>query len=387
MKIGIKNFIIQYMIIFPIINLAYQSIFHGRYTNVFCVLSEFIILGLAIHQYKLAKKEGFILLSLLFFIPLNYLIHGYLEEIPIMLNFVYFVGVAIILNTYEFKREVTRFINNNIGMISIESVIYISIILFTVISGTGLKQGWGTTTLKGPYGTPHTLAYELLTLLCLNLFIILKSKKWINAAISIALIVMVLLTASRSALIGLIIVLSFFVSRFGLKKKLLILMIVVIFVGYLSLSTSILGPLLEKTKLAISNGSVSNGRLWIFESSIKTFLQYKGAQKWIVGIGYNNLLEGNLRLINYDIQSHNDILNAFIAFGVIFFTIFVYSIFRMINGVRGTIFKLIFLMALINLNGLVSYRSLAIPLIVIMTFMETERVSSKRICESKEINI
>ncbi len=378
MKITRKDTLIRYMVYFPMINILFFTLMQGKYTNVLYIFSEVLIIVLAIKQYGIFKKDSFMLFLLFLYIPFSYLIHNYFGEIPIIINFIYFVSMAFVLNNNNFKSELISYILKNSRKISIVSIIYIGLILLTVVYGTGLKEGWETTTLKGPYGTPHTLAYELLTLICLNLFIIIKHKKILNIIISFSLLVMILFTASRSVLVGLFIILIFFVSRFGVNKKIMIFIGAMTIGAYLIVSTTILDPIIKKTNLAISNGSISNGRLWIFESSIKTFWDYPGFFKWIVGIGYNNLLMGNFESLNYSIQAHNDILNALIAFGLIFAIIFIYSIFRMVRGENGYFYKLLLLMALINLNGMVSYMPLAIPIIVVISFLETEKMDVKK---------
>ena len=106
-----------------------------------------------------------------------------------------------------------------------------------------------------------------------------------------------------------------------------------------------------------------------------------------MGIGYDKLLEGNLRQIHYTIQAHNDILNAIIAFGVIICVIFVYAIFRMASGKKGTIYKFILLMMLVNLNGLVSYMSFSIPIMIAMVFLESDKIDEKAQLHSRRIKI
>lgn len=387
MKISCKKIIVNYICWFPLINIAFFMMLQGGYTNVFYFFSELLIVALSIRLYGISTKDAYIVAGLLLYVPIAYMIHGYLGEMPIILNFIYFVFLAFTLNNDCFKTALIEHICNRKRQVSIISLLYISIVLVSIAMGTGFLEGWGTVTLKGPYGTPHTLAYELLILVCLNLILILQKRKTINVVITFILVAMILFTAVRSALVGLIILLLFFVSRFDISKKIFIFIVVSIVGAYMIFTTSILDPILEKTNLAISNGSISNGRIWIFKSSIDTFIQSDDNAKWIVGIGYDKLLEGNLRQIHYTIQAHNDILNAIIAFGVIICVIFVYAIFRMASGKKGTIYKFILLMMLVNLNGLVSYMSFSIPIMIAMVFLESDKIDEKAQLHSRRIKI
>lgn len=367
-----KSIINYFICIFPLANQILYLIFDGGYTSVFYIFSAFILLILAIKTYKIKTKDFFLIAIMIYISVISLLVHEYIAELPILVEYIFFVATAFVLNNEKFKAELLSFLYRNEKMVLLINYLYIIIISLTVVFGKGLLIGWGTITLTGPYGTPHMLAYESISLLSLNMIFLMNRMKLKHIILIIIYSVIILLSASRVALIGLFVIFFVFLQKLNISKKILIVVSLSFLMTYLFLYTDILNPLIEKTTLAINNGSISNGRLEIFESSLKTFFDFDKNWKWFVGIGYKELMEGNDRLIHYAIQGHNDIINAFICTGPVFCVIFLYSVFRISKGQRGSFFKFLLLMCLINLNGLVSYFSFSVTTMIVLILFEFE---------------
>lgn len=377
MKIKTKSILSNYIIYFFILDLLFYFVLHGEYATLFHLFSEAFIVMLLIRCYKPSHRKLLFVFLVWTFCTIGCVIHIFRLEFALLSNYIYFIAIALLGNTIKFKEDLLSFIVKNRVKVTFASIMYACIIIYTVINGMGIQKGWNTTTVVGPYRSPHMLAYGLMVVLGLNLLYVISKPKIINIVLSLSTIVGIFLTASRSAMLGLLVILCFFVTRFNVNKKLLIAVMVTLVGIYIYQYTDILDAVLLKTELAVSNGSISNGRLEIFDSSIRTFANYQGYEKWLFGIGYDNLYVGNKITLGLSIQAHNDILNALICSGVFLGVVFVYSIFMLISKGKGKIYQLLFLMVLINTNGLVAYTALSIPVIIMMIYFESPKNARK----------
>ena len=255
-----------------------------------------------------------------------------------------------------------------------------SIVLFD-----GIKKGWDTFALYGPYSLPHILAYEMLVvlMLCLLIYMHTNNKIWLIIAIYFEL--MIILTCVRSAVLSSVIILFVFISQFQLKRK-----IYFVITGALILTLSfyygLFDHIINKTKFAIQNGSITNGREWIVDSMLKTFRESSILEQ-LFGSGYYNLIESNYHNLGTAIQGHNDFLTVLISFGLIGLTLYIGSMVSFIKGKNFLPF-FAFLFILAFYNGLFLYMPMVIGLGIAKVFFsinKNERINREYESISTEV--
>ena len=187
------------------------------------------------------------------------------------------------------------------------------IILFLFVMKNGLTAGWNTWVLQGPYNYPHTLAYLFLFMMMLDTFYFIEFReKFVILFIAVSF-ACIILTAVRSVLIASIIVIGYIFYRVFSRKQFIkfILYCFLLFVCiYIAYNYGLFDALLTKSKLALENGSISNGRSSILISSLYALKQGNEYVNTICGVGMTNLLKWNGININANIQNRNLLLQC-----------------------------------------------------------------------------
>lgn len=237
----------------------------------------------------------------------------------------------------------------------------------------GLKAGWNTWVLQGPYNYPHTLSYLLLFFALMDIFLWIRAKSGIGlcfAGISVAL---ALLTAVRVALLSAVIMVLFILWRFmvGENIRKLLFCLVVGGVGIaIAYKVGLLEALIEKTRLAVARGNISNGRGNIIKTSLKalTMDKSKGVFNSVFGIGMKQLLASNKENMEAAIHAHNDLIDVFVCYGVGNLFFYMHSLYKFVRKYR--VWFLLCIGMLVLGNGLFMYIDAVPMLLFIRLFFE-----------------
>lgn len=241
------------------------------------------------------------------------------------------------------------------------------VILFMHYIQNGFFSNWNTQVLSGPYNLPHTLSYLLLFMLLSAVYLWIAGKYKVMLLIAIIDAVLILLTAVRTTLLSLSIVILFILAK-HLKKGSVkyILGFFILFTIFLivSLQNGFLDALIEKTKFAASGGDFTNGRLKILISSLQGLVKEPGQisfSKVLLGIGLGDLLVTNQMNLGVPIHAHNDFTDVFVCYGFVNLCIYFYAF---ISFCRKGFLWIIFCLGILAFaNGLYMYID-SIPLII-----------------------
>lgn len=193
----------------------------------------------------------------------------------------------------------------------------------------------------------------------------------------------IILTAVRSVLIASIIVIGYIFYRVFSRKQFIkfILYCFLLFVCiYIAYNYGLFDALLTKSKLALENGSISNGRSSILISSLYALKQGNEYVNTICGVGMTNLLKWNGININANIHAHNDFVDALVGFGLIGLGIYVYNFVKFCKNsfiwMMGTVGFLAYV------NGLFVYSDIIPILIYAKLLFSHSKIQKNRIGKS-----
>lgn len=363
MKLKItKEFSYCLLLAFPLVNMIYNTLLGDFHYSTFSI-GYFLVTILSLlssDKYLLTKK-----FLIIIFIASMYCLLGYEKSGSIVIQFFLFAIFADFYSNKKLLHRLNNYIEEKNTLLFCIYVLYFSVLLYSVLFKEGMKSGWGTAVLYGPYTLSHSLAYELLTVVTASLLVYKKTilKRWV--AVALLAEILIVLTCVRSAFLSSAFVWLWFIFGLKVRKKL-------IFLAFGSVVLSVLfyynvfDQIIEKTLFAASNGSVTNGREWIVESGKQIFIESSFLEK-VIGSGYYNLLEGNLHHLGLAIQGHNDFITVLISFGFFGLLIFVSKMCAYLKG-RGWIGCFLALFVLVYYNGLFLYVPIVIELYMIRLF-------------------
>ena len=149
---------------------------------------------------------------------------------------------------------------------------------------------------------------------------------------------------------------------------------------YIAYNYGLFDALLTKSKLALENGSISNGRSSILISSLYALKQGNEYVNTICGVGMTNLLKWNGININANIHAHNDFVDALVGFGLIGLGIYVYNFVKFCKNsfiwMMGTVGFLAYV------NGLFVYSDIIPILIYAKLLFSHSKIQKNRIGKS-----
>lgn len=359
-----NKYIFTLIAIFPVIYIWYATITGSSAMRVFYFLYSSIVLCTVSFNFKdkTCKKNIFYLLCLLAALTaLSVLYFSETESISsgILFSFMYFY--MYIYGDVSLRNLYFSFLISNEKRYILYLLLYYLAVIVTILNGTGISYGWGTTSLQGPYGLAHIFAYELL-LLSINCYLLYVGTNKIKWIIFLALnFVLMVLTSVRSTLLcALVITLYFFIKKRDYKKLLLP------FAGctllfFLYTYTPLFNTVLEKTINAASTGDITNARFIIWEKSFNLFIESDWIHK-LLGNGMQGLMDYNLIHTRMEIHAHNEFIDILAAYGIISFIVFICLLKRLVSGKGATGFLLAY-GVLAWFNGIYSDCSFVIGLI------------------------
>ncbi len=358
-----KTIFFNMILVYPLINIIVCTLFKGDNMIIFSLIYCLLLVLLYITEFRKISISSLITFAILMFI----LVLEIGRDTHMISLYAAFIVTNIMLCIYSSdKISITEyinfFVNKKISFYNIQVFYFAILILY--VAKNGLRAGWNTWVLQGPYNYPHTLAYILCFMLMLDAFFFIEFKDRIAFVFILLNLISIFLTAVRSVLLVAIIVLVFIFFRMLSKKQFfkLIFYVVLTVIGLLlAYKHGIFNALLAKNRLAISHGSLSNGRNNIASSSIKAITKGNIYINILGGIGMTNLLKWNGININASIHAHNDFIDAIVCYGICGFGIYVY------NFLKFSKYKYIWILGTLVLlaygNGLYVYIDV-IPLII-----------------------
>ena len=368
-KLNNRNIIHNLIIVYPLINIITCYVFNGDNMNVFSWAYCMVLCALVVinRGLKMSKKLMITFPILIITILISFLRE---ESFTFAVGSLLFSATVLYLLLFEENKKKDAvsvdLLLNKSKLYVIIQIAYVSVLLFWV-SRHGLRAGWNTWVLQGPYNYPHTLSYILLFFLIGDLLFFLKRKEKIYVILAGVSTILVFMTAVRTTLFSAVFVFLYFFRELLDKKKmkyLIIVAIVAVVAVFLAERYGLLNALFQKTKLAVTvNNSFSNGRLQIASASLRTLSNYKGNKIlcYLFGTGLTELANNNNIYIGERIHAHNDFIDILVCYGIINLTLYVYAFFRSKKAYPWFVATIGLLAAA---NGLYMYID-CIPIIVI----------------------
>lgn len=246
-------------------------------------------------------------------------------------------------------------------------MIYYLVIIASVIRGDGLnKSHWETTSLSGPYDSSHLLAYELLLWVLVDAIYYMLYKKNIYIILLGLDSVLIVLTAARTVLIPLAIIIMVIIKCLNVKKKVFWILSGLIVTILIWNYTDIFVGFIEKTNRAIKTSSISSGRGMIFKSSLGAFIN-TSLPRMLFGMGMGELANYNKNTIWMEIHAHNDFIDALVQYGIVGFAIYTYLFIDLIKK-NKCFLSGVLIFTLAFFNGFYVNRSAMIGTVLFLAF-------------------
>lgn len=364
MKVSLKKLLYSLICLYPLLNISICYLCDGDNMATFSAIYCCILLGIIFIDVKRYKIQTiFIMLCGMLTIIVSYI----REEVIYSIYSILFVITMLCLNffseLYFNIDDFGKYIAKKKEVCFVPQILFL-IVLFYHYSLHGLRYGWSTSVLQGPYNYPHTLAYILLLLAMLDAFLWIRIKSKFGFILAGLNLLLLLLTAVRAALLATCFAVLYLLLRFvtakQIKKLLLFVGIglVVLFIAY---KYGFLNGLIAKTELAIAHSSITNGRGNIVLVSLNT-LRSDGRNgiDYFFGVGLRELLNNNYRYLGYAIHAHNDFIDVFICYGIFDLGLYMYSFHKFARKNRVWIWLCVGCLAIGN--GLFMYID-AIPML------------------------
>lgn len=371
LKLNFSKIAYSLLIIYPLLNLTFCWWNQGDNMNVFSFSFCIIILICLLAQKRTNKVHAirvFIILFILSLVSLADIMIAFIREAAVTeaISSILFSICMLMLFVYsEPIMEIGKFqqiIRKKKNWIHTVNVCFILLLLLYVYL-YGLRAGWGTWVLQGPYNYPHTLSYLLLFMILQELYLFIDCRNKISAVLIVVLAVMLLATAVRTAVVALLLVVLFMMSNYLSRKQLarfFLISIALILLFFLFYEQDAFESLVQKTALAVSNGSVSNGRIEIAVSSLG-ILKGNGVAGIVIGVGLSKLQEHNLYKMGAAIHAHNDLIDILVSYGIISLLAYLYAFYKFIAGSK--FWSGVLLGILLMFNGLFPYVD-CLPMII-----------------------
>lgn len=364
----------------PLIDLV--SILNGL-VNQFYIALLCLIVFFSFFKNKIRRNDMIALTSafcILFYSyinakdPATYIVDG--------LRLFMFVLIVIFTCNYNIKNIVDETINKKHFIIQIAVVVY-TIVMFISSFNKEMYDRllFGESSFRFIYQNTHTLAYSLIAIILLATLLITYRKNIIINYIVIFLnIYLLTLSAVRSAMIFVVLVLTsllfLFVKKNMARLLLLTMPLIVILLIFLSPHFSSNFniyhlPVFSKTKMLFDAGtSIYSGRDIFWEKDLKYFISSNVINK-IFGSGMD--VTYNLHYENYGMKiwAHSDFIQLLLCNGVVGIAIYIFLLFRLYSvfcSASGRFFgaTLILAVSLLSMtNGFFQYTSaiLSIPIL------------------------
>lgn len=384
MKLKLNNIFFELFLIAPVLY-TFLSVINGSYAVKFIFYFTIISFIYLFFKILLKSKKKMVIVLALFSLYVFYIIT--LRGIGSVLNlyfysYIFLFSVELFCIDENFRQNFTMYFNNNSKRFLIYAYIIFILILYSILYKNGYrKDSSGAFFLYGPFSLPHTLAYIMLVLYCGISLYDKENKKMIAIIAKFFAVVCIMLSAVRSATIGLIILM--FIDLFSMKsksKKSIIIFIAIIGFIYVYTQTDMIknSPLMIKTQYASNvGGSASSGREIYREIALKAYMNDSNVLHRFLGVGIEGVTNYIYEAIHVRIQAHNDYVNTLVGYGILGLFIFVLLQIKVCKNFKSNNNGLIFFIFIFLLgfyNGFVFYVMLTSSLPVIVVFFEQKEI-------------
>lgn len=329
MKVSLKKLLYSLICLYPLLNISICYLCDGDNMATFSAIYCCILLGIIFIDVKRYKIQTiFIMLCGMLTIIVSYI----REEVIYSIYSILFVTTMLCLNFFsEIYFDIDdfgKYIGEKKEICFVPQILFL-IVLFYHYSLHGLRYGWSTSVLQGPYNYPHTLAYILLLLAMLDAFLWINTQSNLGFILAGLNLLLLLLTAVRSALLAACFSILYLLLRFVTDKeikKLLLFIGIGLLTVFIAYKYGFLNGLIAKTELAIAHSSITNGRGNIALVSLNTLASDgRTVVDYFFGVGMGELLNNNYRYLGYAIHAHNDFIDVFVCYGIVDLGLYIYS--------------------------------------------------------------
>lgn len=334
MKVSLKSIVYNLICIYPVLNIFVCYLSDGDTMLIFSALYTCqLLLGIMIYEKKCTKQT--LLLVLYGFVNIGVTCARETGKAYIANAILFAVTLCsfqVFSDHYIDIKDFAEYVKKRRVICYVVQILFWMILLYHY-SLYGLRYGWSTYVLQGPYNYPHTLAYLLLLLALLDIFLWNSENSGfglVTAGINLALM---LLTAVRVALLAACIAILFLLIRFMTTKsfrRFLIFLVIGTLALVLTYQYGIFTALFEKTQEAIGHSDISNGRGTIAITSLKALMdgEERNILHFLFGVGQQRLLSNNFKYLRSAVHAHNDFVNALVCYGIIGLGMYVYGFSR-----------------------------------------------------------
>lgn len=329
MKVSLKKLLYSLICWYPLLNISICYLYAGDNMVTFSVIYCCILLGIMfIRVMKYKIQTIFIIVCGLLTIMISFI----REDMIYSTYSVLFVVTMLYLNffseIYFDIDDFSEYVRKKKEICFAPQVLFL-MVLFYHYSLYGFKAGWSTAVLQGPYNYPHTLAYLLLLYAMLDAFLWINTQSKPGFILAGLNLLLLLLTAVRSALLAACFSILYLLLRFVTDKeikKLLLFIGIGLLILIIAYKYGFLNGLIAKTELAIAHSSITNGRGNIALVSINTLMSDgRTVVDYFFGVGMGELLNNNYRYLGYAIHAHNDFIDVFVCYGIVDLGLYIYS--------------------------------------------------------------
>lgn len=387
-KINVHNCIdslcIAYPVIYEMAAMISDSI--GRRFSLLMII--FLLFGL----FKSLKKKNLIALSVIFiFILMNAIRFGVFYIVH--QDFYGLILLLLILLYYSDKKRLANLekviLNEHFSNAVILLFYFALLISVLFFHGLQTNADWGVAIpmLYGPYGLPHTLAYNLISIYSICSILWHKNKRKLYLVLMAITSICLIWTGVRSTILVLaVLLICDYASIKQISKRLTILCVVGVVFAYLLLFTDIIfnNPIVQKSIIAAGKGSgITNSRTDFNAYLAEYFIRGMSYMEKLFGISIPGLRKYMRLRYGTEIHAHNDVMNILIGMGVTGFLIYAKSLltFCLIKEDKKKsvlVFSILFLLSFFN--GLYMYLGFVpcVPIVyVYVIWLNRENVNSK----------
>lgn len=367
MKLSVKTLLYNLICIYPAINILVCYLSSGNNMLIFSLIYCCILIVIIfVRKGFIERSTLWIILAGVVTVILSFFRELYLTNVSSSILFaVTMIFLLFYSESYFGIQEFGSYFLSKKTLFYFAQIIFYAILYYHYLVN-GLRYGWSTKVLQGPYNYPHTLAYLLLLMIMADVYLWVMTKSRLGFLLAGINLILIFLTAVRVVLMVSCFSILFIVLRFMSGKqlrKLLIFLTVGVCILLIASRYGIFQALIQKTNLAIKNSSITNGRLNIAQTSMRALMADGGGKivNCVFGVGMQNLLRSNFIFLRAAIHAHNDVIDVLVCYGVINAVLYTYSFFRFARRNKFWIFLCIGGLALGN--GLFMYID-SIPMLI-----------------------
>lgn len=383
-RLSFEKILCSIVLFYPVIHIALYLVSDGltrKFAQLFLIFLIYAEFKLVIQTSRRRKDHWIYILMIAALIGYNWVKFGlnYIFHQDFY-GFILLIFILLVFSEDKYIYRIKEMLNDEIT-IEIILLMFHLLIVYSVLFANGMIDDgtWGMSipVLYGPFSVPHILSYMEIITYCYASNMFFKTDKIRFLVFMGISVICSLWTGARSGFLALAIVV--FADYLRLKRvswKVLIMYVGVIMCGYLVLFTDIINkvPMLQKTIIAFTGGSVSNGREDFLAYILNCFWNFTTGMEKAFGIGLSKIrFLMHLKWKSY-IHAHNDFANILVGFGIIGFVLFIALFVRYLKKIPRWIYFAIVLFILAFTNGLYMYLAFTPSIPVLAAFF----------CERKE---